>query len=68
MIRKSGAKNAPLFECKFCHTQKSISNKKKQHRRVLLSNLFSADEIVYANVEKIGKLPKAFYGRFFLAV
>ena len=68
MIRKSGAKNAPLFECKFCHTQKSISNKKKQHRRGLVSNLFSADEIVYANVEKIGKLPKAFNRGLFLAV
>ena len=67
MIRKSGAKNAPLFECKFCHTQKSISNKKKQHCRVL-SNFFSADEIVYANVEKIGKLPKAFNRGLFLAV
>lgn len=67
MIRKSGAKNAPLFECKFCHTQKSVSNK-KQHRRVLLSNLFPADEIVYANVEKIGKLPKAFNRGLFLAV
>ncbi len=67
MIRKSGAKNAPLFECKFCHTQKFISDK-KQHRRVLFSNFFSADEIVYANVEKIGKLPKAFNRGLFLAV
>lgn len=67
MIRKSGAKNAPLFECKFCHTQKSVSDK-KQHHRVLLSNLFPADEIVYANVEKVGKLPKAFNRGLFLAV
>lgn len=67
MIRKSGAKNAPLFECKFCHTQKFISDK-KQHRRVLFLNFFSADEIVYANVEKIGKFPKAFNRGLFLAV
>lgn len=38
-------------------TRKSHLQQKKQHRRVLFSNLFSADEIVYANVERIGEFP-----------
>lgn len=37
--------------------RKSHLQQKKQHRRELFSNLFSADEIVYANVEKVGKFP-----------
>lgn len=38
-------------------TRKSLLATKKQHRRVLCSNFFSADEIVYANVEKVGEFP-----------
>lgn len=37
--------------------RKSHLQQKKQHRQVLFSNLFPADEIVHANVERIGEFP-----------